>query len=156
ALFGVSYGTKLAMAYALAHPGNVERLILDSILPPDQSDPYGASVLRQLPATLDAFCSDGGCRGVTNSFGSDVAAVASQLGAKPIQGKVFRVGGTTIVQRLDGLQLLSLVLDADLNPGIAAELPAVVKAARQGNTLPLLRLARIHEVTGVTPSGSLS
>ena len=36
ALYGVSYGTKLAMAYALAHPSHVERLLLDSVLPPER------------------------------------------------------------------------------------------------------------------------
>ena len=39
ALYGVSYGTKLAMAYALAHPDHVERLLLDSVLPPELPDP---------------------------------------------------------------------------------------------------------------------
>ena len=32
-LYGTSYGTKLALAYALAYPQNVERLLLDSVLP---------------------------------------------------------------------------------------------------------------------------
>ena len=43
ALYGVSYGTKLAMAYALAHPSHVERLALVSVVPPDLSDPYSAA-----------------------------------------------------------------------------------------------------------------
>ena len=50
ALFGVSYGTKLALAYALAHPDHVERLLLDSVLPPELPDPYEANVLRAMPA----------------------------------------------------------------------------------------------------------
>ena len=77
ALYGVSYGTKLAMAYALAHPTHVERLLLDSVLPPELPDPYSANVLRDLPATLNAFCSDGGCKAATNDFAGDVAAVAN-------------------------------------------------------------------------------
>ena len=65
ALYGVSYGTKLAMAYALAHPDHVERLLLDSVLPPELPDPFSANVARTMPATLTAFCSDGGCRSAT-------------------------------------------------------------------------------------------
>src|ERR671933_2393082 len=34
ALYGVSYGTKLALAYALAHPSGVDRLVLDSVALP--------------------------------------------------------------------------------------------------------------------------
>ncbi len=156
ALFGVSYGTKLAMAYALAHPSHVERLLLDSVLPPEGTDPYSASVLRALPATLDAFCSDGGCRAATSSFGADVAAVANALAAQPLRGQVLLPSGKTVAKQVDGLTFLSAVLDADLNPGLAAELPAVVRAARTGNTQPLLRLVFLHDLTSSTPSAELS
>lgn len=156
ALYGVSYGTKLALAYALAHPDRVERLVLDSVLPPELPDPFSADVLRTLPATLAAFCSDGGCRVATKDFASDVAAVANQLAARPLQGKVLEPSGATRTQRVDGLNLLSIVLDADLNPGLAAELPAVLRAERLGNTQPLLRLAHLHDQSSVVPAKELS
>jgi pimeloyl-ACP methyl ester carboxylesterase len=156
ALYGVSYGTKLAMAYALAHPTHVERLILDSVLPPEGPDPYSANVLRDLPATLNAFCADGSCKAATSDFAGDVAAVANRLAAKPVQGKVLAGNGKTVSKRVDGLSLLSTLLDGDLNPGLAAELPAVVHAARLGNTQPLLRLAYLHDLGQATPSIELS
>ena len=156
ALFGVSYGTKLAMAYALAHPDHVERLLLDSVLPPEQPDPYEANVLRDLPATLTSFCSDGGCRGATSDFAGDVVAVANKLGAKPLTGKVTEANGRTKTVTVGGVDLLSIILGADLSPGLAAELPAVVKAARVGNTQPLLRLADLQNSSGLEPSIELS
>ncbi len=45
-LFGISYGTELALAYARAHPDRVDRLILDSVVDPDDRDPFG---LGRLP-----------------------------------------------------------------------------------------------------------
>ena len=39
-LFGISYGTELAIAYARAHPQHVERLILDSVVDADDRDPF--------------------------------------------------------------------------------------------------------------------
>jgi pimeloyl-ACP methyl ester carboxylesterase len=155
-LWGVSYGTKLAMAYALAHPDHVERLLLDSVLPPELPDPFSADVLRALPATLSSFCSDGSCRPATNDFSGDVVATANKLAAHPLQGKVLFPSGAAVTERLDGLGLLSMVLDADLSPGIAAELPAVVRAARGGNTQPLLRLALIHDGGAAGPALELS
>jgi pimeloyl-ACP methyl ester carboxylesterase len=145
ALYGVSYGTKLAMAYALAHPTHVERLALISVVPPEGKDPYGADVLRGLPATLNAFCSDGGCRAATTDYAGDVAAVANRLAAKPAQGKVLLANGKTVTKRVDGLGLLSTLLDADLSPGLAAELPATIHAARLGNMQPLLRQVYLHD-----------
>ena len=51
-LFGISYGTKLALAYARAHPDRVERLALDSVLDPDDADVFGLEPYRAMPATL--------------------------------------------------------------------------------------------------------
>jgi pimeloyl-ACP methyl ester carboxylesterase len=142
-LYGVSYGTKLAMAYALGYPTHVDRLLLDSVLPPEQPDPFSAAVLQSMPTTIQAFCADGVCNGPQLS--SDLVTVANRLAAKPLVGKVLRPGGRTITKRVDGLEVLTVVLDADLSPGEAAELPAVLHAARVGNTQPLLRLADIHD-----------
>jgi pimeloyl-ACP methyl ester carboxylesterase len=138
-LFGVSYGTKLALAYAYAHPDNVARLVLDSVLPTDLPDPYGANVARAMPATLDAFCANV-CRAATPDFGGDVVAVANKLAATPARGAVLGANGATTEDTLNGAELLNVIVDADLNPGLAVELPAAVHAARLGNMAPLLRL----------------
>jgi hypothetical protein len=82
--------------------------------------------------------------------------VANRLAAKPVQGKVLVGNGRTATKRVDGLSLLSTLLDGDLNPGLAAELPAVVHAARVGNMQPLLRLVYLHDLGQVTPSIELS
>ena len=49
-LFGISYGTKLALAYARAHPDHVERLALDSVLDPDDADVFGLEPYRAMRA----------------------------------------------------------------------------------------------------------
>jgi pimeloyl-ACP methyl ester carboxylesterase len=153
-LYGVSYGTKLAMAYALAYPDHVERLLLDSVLPPELPDPYESNVLRSMPATLQAFCRIDGCNGA--AYASDVVTLANRYAAKPLDGRVLMPGGRTVPKRVDGLELLSVVLDADLSPGLAAELPAVVHAARAGNTQPLLRLAVLHDIGNEESASDLS
>ena len=55
-LFGISYGTTLALAYARAHPDRVERMVLDSVADPDDADPFGLAGFRAMPATLRALC----------------------------------------------------------------------------------------------------
>ena len=57
-LFGISYGTELALAYARAHPDHVERLILDSVVDPDDADPFGPAGFRAMAPTLRALCPD--------------------------------------------------------------------------------------------------
>lgn len=139
ALWGTSYGTKLAAAYALAHPGNVDRLLLDSVVPTDLDDPYRATSFRELPKSLREFCAGGRCK-ATPDFAGDVIAMANALAATPARVPVRRANGSTATVRVTGLDLLSVVVEADLNPGLAAELPAAVNAARRGNLVPLARL----------------
>jgi pimeloyl-ACP methyl ester carboxylesterase len=143
ALAGVSYGTQLAVAYALAHPKAVERLLLDSVAVPDGQDPFIANLLSRMPAALRSFCANGACRAATPDFAADVVALANALAAKPLRVRVHFANGAVRTRPLDGLRFLSLVFDADLSPGLAAELPAVVRAARDGETRPLLRLVQL-------------
>src|SRR5207244_11816562 len=88
-LYGVSYGTKLAVAYALAHPTNLERIILDSVVVPTYPDPFDRNVLPQMPSTLRRFCSGGFCRGATSDFGGEVVKLANRLEARPVRGQVI-------------------------------------------------------------------
>ena len=156
ALYGVSYGTKLALAYALAHPDHVERLLLDSVLPPELPDPFSANVLREMPGTLAAFCSDGGCKPATSNFAGDVVALANKLAAKPLHIAVTEPNGTKKTVLVDGLEVLSVTIDGDLNPGLEAELPAVVHAALHGNTQPLARAADLDNASNQVSSIDLS
>jgi pimeloyl-ACP methyl ester carboxylesterase len=156
ALFGVSYGTKLSMWYALAHPGNVERLLLDSVVPPEYPDPFYRNVMSEMPDALREFCSGGFCRGATSNFAGDVVALAGRLEARPIQGRVIAPNGRLTTVRMNGEDLLGMLIDADLSPGLAAELPAAVRAARNGYTRPLLRLFDLDERSSRLESEDLS
>jgi pimeloyl-ACP methyl ester carboxylesterase len=155
-LYGVSYGTKLALAYALASPSSVARIVLDSVLPPGGPDPYDRDVASAMPATLSAYCAGGRCRAATPNYAGDVVALANRLEAKPIKGKVLGVGGAKRTRRMTGEDLLSLVIDTDLNPGLAAALPAAVHAARRGYTRPLLRLFDLDLRTSALTAAELS
>jgi pimeloyl-ACP methyl ester carboxylesterase len=156
ALWGTSYGTKLSLAYALAHPGNVERLLLDSMVPTDLDDPFRATSLRELPKALQEFCGGGLCRSATADFAGDTVTVANRLAAKPAQVKVLTASGARRNVRVTGLDLLSTIVEADLNPGLAAELPAVMHAARTGDLQPLGRMVSLATAGASYPAESLS
>jgi pimeloyl-ACP methyl ester carboxylesterase len=139
-LFGVSYGTKLSLAYALAHPASVDRLVLDSVVVPGYPDPFERNVLQQMPGTLRGFCAGGACNGATPDFSGEVVRLAERLEARPIQGKVIAATGKQKTLSMNGEDLISLIIDADLSPGLAAELPAAAHSAVRGEVRPLLRL----------------
>jgi pimeloyl-ACP methyl ester carboxylesterase len=155
-LYGVSYGTKLALAYALAHPSGVDRLVLDSVVPPSYPDPFDSPVLTQMPAALNAFCAGARCRGATANFAGEVSTLANRLEAKAARGVVIVPGGARKTIAMNGEDLVGLIIDSDLSPGLAAELPAAVHAALAGYMRPLLRVFDIDQRTSTLASADLS
>ena len=88
-LFGISYGTELALAYARAHPDRVDRLILDSVVDPDDRDPFGLAGFRAIGPSLAGLC-PGRCRSVSEDPAADLAALAARLRTKPMRGTLLR------------------------------------------------------------------
>lgn len=155
-LFGVSYGTKLALAYALAHPSAVDRIVLDSVVEATFPDPFERNVLREMPGTLTAFCAGGICRRATKDFAGDVVKLANRIEARPLKGKVIAPDGKLRTLQMNGEDLVSMIIDADLSPGLAAEAPAAVHSALIGNARPLLRLYDLDLRTSVLAPEDLS
>jgi pimeloyl-ACP methyl ester carboxylesterase len=126
-LYGTSYGTKLALAYALAHPDRVERLLLDSVLPISAPDPFSRSTLRAIPSVLGALCRGGLCRRATPSAAADFVTLANRLADDP-------------APPLAAEELLDLLLASDMDDALRAAIPAAVRSALFGDATPLLRL----------------
>ncbi len=156
AMWGISYGTKLALAYALAYPAHVDRILLDSVLPTQYPDPFQANVLRDIPRALANYCGISACRAATSNYAGDVTTVANALAARPAVGRVRLPGGGTRKVTVEGLDVLSVLVESDLNPGLAALLPAAVHAARSGDRGPLLRLHDLSVAGAATSAEELS
>jgi pimeloyl-ACP methyl ester carboxylesterase len=139
-LFGISYGTKLALAYARVHPEHVERIALDSVLEPDDPDPFGREPYEAMGPTLAALC-PARCRGVTGDPVGDLARLADRLRAAPLHGMTYGPGGRRHAGTLTALALSDLMFDSDYNPAMRAGIPVGVRAALDhGDAAPLLRL----------------
>jgi pimeloyl-ACP methyl ester carboxylesterase len=148
ALFGISYGTRQALAYARAYPKHVERLLLDSVVPGvDGADPFDLASLEAISSALGSICHRRACTGVPGSPAADFAALANQLDETPLVGrtKVYVDKWTPRFRavRLDGLGLLALARASDLNSGVAIGLPAAVRAALEGRSGQLERMAAL-------------
>src|SRR5215211_3979116 len=88
-LFGISYGTELALAYARAHPDRVDRLMLDSVVNPDDRDPFGLAGFRAMGPSLAGLC-PARCRGITRGRPVElVARLAARLRARGVRGVAY-------------------------------------------------------------------
>ena len=131
AVDGTSYGTYVAERYALAYPGHVSRLVLDSVVPQaangqleTQAFPRAGQVLRNV------------CGGCADDLAADIARYHN---------------GT---QLLDALVALSVF---DPTYRSVFDVPFVLSRARHGNAGPLnAMLAGIRAAEASTRSSDLS
>ncbi len=155
AVYGVSYGTKHAVAYALADPGHVERLLLDSELLPAR-DFLGLASLQTIPKSIDGICAAGLCPTLPSGIGEQYVNYANTLETSPLTGNVTPSPAGTVAVRVDGDQLVSLAYESDLSSGVSSELPAAVDAALHGWVLPLERLVALDGIVEQTTSNDIN
>jgi len=149
-LFGVSYGTKVALDYAAKYPANVEALVLDSVVTPEGSDVLNVSTFKAMPRALGGLCVNGACNGITSNVGHDLFNLVHKTGRKAIRGKVNTPGGRSVKVTLDQDGVLDILLAGDLNPTLRSELPAAMRSAIKDDNRPLLRLLlRAKGLTGI-------
>jgi pimeloyl-ACP methyl ester carboxylesterase len=149
-LFGVSYGTKVALEYAERYPQNVEALVLDSVVPSDKSDPFSLSMLKAMKPVFEELCSAQACAGITSDALGDVAQLVTRLRKHAVSGYVYDGSGRRHRSALSSVDLLNLIGAGDLNPALRALLPASVQSALRGDPAPLLRLNLLSE--GLIPN----
>jgi pimeloyl-ACP methyl ester carboxylesterase len=140
-LFGISYGTELAIAYARAHPDRVERLILDSVVDADDPDPFFTAGFRAMGPSLRSLCPDR-CRGITADPAADLAQLVAQTRAAPLQAFAYDERGRSHRVTIGPTQLLDLMFLSDYLPPLRAALPAAIKAGVSGDGAALARLIR--------------
>jgi pimeloyl-ACP methyl ester carboxylesterase len=150
-LYAASYGTKVALLYAATYPEHVDRLVLDSIVPPDGIDPFQLSTLASISRVLRSVC-DAQCR-FTRDPGADVAALARRLAHERLRGSVLDGAGRRHRVSISEPELLGLLLDGDFDRYLRAALPAAVRGALAGDPAPLLRLT-VHSGGAGLSAGS--
>ncbi|MDA0182167.1 alpha/beta hydrolase [Solirubrobacter phytolaccae] len=140
-LFGISYGTELAVAYARAFPAHVERLILDSVVDYDDPDPFAGVTFRAMSPSLKSLC-PARCREISLDPGADLTALVAQLRAKPLQAFAYDSLGRSQRVNITPTKLFDLMLLTDYLPPLRAAIPAGVQAALKGDGALLARLIR--------------
>ena len=114
-LLAISYGTKLALAYARVHPDHVERLVLDSVVDPDDATRSHATATRR-SARRCARCA----RPVRASRpGGGPGRAQRATAAAPCAAPSTTRMGAARERTLTPLALSDLLFDADYDPAAA-------------------------------------
>jgi pimeloyl-ACP methyl ester carboxylesterase len=135
-LYGVSYGTKVALDYAARYPSRVERLVLDSVVPPEGPDPLLRSSFTAARRILREQCAARRCRGVTPDPIGDIRRLMRR---DRIRGTYIDGRGRRRSAEADAGAIYRAYLVTDLNPAWRAQLAGAARAAVRGDATPLLR-----------------
>jgi pimeloyl-ACP methyl ester carboxylesterase len=145
-LYGTSYGTKVALAYAQRYPQHVASLVLDSTETPEGPEPFHVSTFKAIRPMLAELCSRHACDRTTRTPLPDLARLVAEASAHPLRGVAYDQHGKPVRRSVTPKMLFDLLLDGDLNPVIRAELPAAVRAALDHDLGPLVRLLTLTTI----------
>jgi len=146
ALYGTSYGTKLAEEYAQAHPSHVEALVLDSVVPPNGPDPLSRATFAAVPRILRQLCARPACAHITPDPTADLANLIRRLGKRGERAHWIDGHGRRHTIAISSYSLLETLIEGDLEPTLRAEFPAAVRSAAHGDNAALARLLeRTHQ-----------
>ena len=141
ALFGTSYGTKLALGYAQRYPDRVDRMVLDSVVELDGPDPYYLDAIVAAPRALGSLCRRR-CRWTPDAV-ADLSRLVDRIAARgALRGRVVDARGRLRASRLTRIDLFTILVAGDFDPALRAAFPGAVRAALGGDATPLLRLRR--------------
>jgi pimeloyl-ACP methyl ester carboxylesterase len=149
-LYGTSYGTKVALEYAERYPQNVESLVLDSVVPSNEEEPFQAPTFQAIGPVMNELCSHGGCAGITPDPIREIARLDARISRRSLKGAIYDGSGKRHAASLEPLELFNLLVAGDQNPILRTMLPGAVAAALKGDPSPLLRLQSLAE--GVVPT----
>jgi pimeloyl-ACP methyl ester carboxylesterase len=139
-LYGVSYGTKVALDYAIRYPEHVDRLVLDSVVMPGELDPWELSSFAAVPRILSQICAKNACRAITPDPSADLAKLVSALSSRQFRGFVVNGHGQRRRASIRRTAVLNVLFEGDFDPVLRADFPAAVKAALNGDAAPMLRM----------------
>jgi len=143
-LIGGSYGTRAAQTFLRRHPGSVRTVILNGVVPMDETLPisHAAGGQRSLDLLLGWCEKDPACRGAFPDIRKDLQAVLDRLAQGPVEVEVEH---PTTHQKVPAKVSREIITDGIrwqlYTPEQGARLPLLIHQAAAGSFSPLAQAA---------------
>ena len=134
-LYGVSYGTRLALTVMRTHPQGIRSVILDSVEPPVVNaitSPL-ASTARVFGVLFSGCAADPTCNAAFPHLQQTFYRVVAHLNAAPVTIHTQDQTGKTYTVLLTGNGMIDLLFSALYVTPLIPDLPAMIALADQGN-----------------------
>jgi pimeloyl-ACP methyl ester carboxylesterase len=136
ALFGVSYGTRLAQAYMRRHPARTKAVVIDGVLPFDVGAPvtYARGLQRSVDLMLAACRDREACRQANPQLAEDLASIVTRLDKAPARATVRPRTGDPVEVTLTRGDFAYAMRGMLYSPASANDLPPMIaRAAATGD-----------------------
>jgi pimeloyl-ACP methyl ester carboxylesterase len=143
-LYGISYGTRLALTTMREYPDGIRSVILDSTRSLQSSETSTpADVDRSFEKLFDGCAKDDACNKAFPNLSDTFYDLVAKLDTEPITGDVTNpFNGRELKVLINGDSLQGLVTQALYSTDIIPQLPKAIVAASEGvDTSLLMRLA---------------
>jgi pimeloyl-ACP methyl ester carboxylesterase len=135
-MHGLSYGTRMMLAYLRRHPASVRSLVLDSVLPPEVNfDEVSAmNLLRSLNLVFDVCAIDRECGAANPNVRQKFLELVARADREPLPLEVEAT--------VRGAQVVDAIYSALHNPQAIPVIPRIITNAANGNYAALQQLVR--------------
>lgn len=149
-LYGISYGTRLALTAMRDHPQGIRSVVIDSVLPLtwDVTEiPAGAD--RAFQRLFDGCAADEACNRAYPHLRETFARLVAELNAEPAMVRVTNpLSGERQTVLLNGAVVVDTLFLALYSSSTIPSLPFMITAARGGNHEPLAQEAMFGALQG--------
>jgi pimeloyl-ACP methyl ester carboxylesterase len=154
-LYGVSYGTRLALVTMRNHPEVVRSAILDSVVPVETNlvEEHPRSVNSALSQMFVSCAVDPNCARAYPDLATVFWDVVKELETNPVTLSTSDYPMGTVTETVDGVYLLSVILGSLRSPEFIITAPQTIYRVRDGDysTLIAAQYSLPYEFDGISP-----
>lgn len=135
-LYGVSYGTDLALTVLRDHPAGIRSVVLDSVAPPNVNifTEFWPAAAAGYRAIFDGCAAQPACAAAYPHLADEFATTVTRLAATPMAVTVPDPGtGAPVRVVIDGYQLANLVVNMTNLHTEIADVPGIIHAVAGGD-----------------------
>ena len=134
-VYGVSYGTDLALQLLRDHPEGIRSVVLDSVVPPNRNliDDWWEAPASSLAAIAAACTVQSACAAAYPDLAAVYTATVNRLHAMPADNDVKNAAGATTRVTVDGFKLIPLLLDWSASPTMVVDIPRMIDNLAHGD-----------------------
>jgi len=156
-LYGDSYGTFFAQAFAGRHPDRLRSLVLDAAYAVVGADPWYPEAAPQARAAFDNACArSAACAALPGRSMDRIEALLQSVRAAPVTGSAPDGDGHPQTATADARGLAYAMFSNASGPLVYRELDAAARAWGQGDHAPLLRLVAENQTVAGSTGGAAS